>query len=225
MKSILSFVLTVVLLFSLSGCNNQQSEDEKVKDLSLSESVFTTEKEKEFDTSSLDFELVTSSLEKPASLGEWSLTEISDSLVCFRIADVNTDSNTVSAALKTLNEGYAEIYNLSAYDLGDDLEFAVATYEIYIPEDYLYDSVSSPKLNLLPADGGAVMKYDGRETVLYGDMMFPMERTVSCEPGETVVMHSLFIRQKSSVNYVISNSTVRNTDADEGKYLFWYTEV
>ena len=224
MKRILTLLLIFVLALSVSGCKGKTEEEKKVEDLSLADPVVTTEKEKEFDASNLDFELVVSSEKEPASIGEWVLTKVSDSFVCFRITEVDTDSKAVASALETLGEGRSKIYNLSEYDLGDDLEFAIVTYEIYVPDDYLGESVSSPKLKLLPPDGGMVMKYDNRETVLYGDMTFPIEKTVPCKPGDTVTMHSLFIRQKSSVNYVISNYTARNAQDVGEEYMFWYTE-
>lgn len=157
---------------------------------------------------------VDGTVEQPAQVGEWLRTTVysteddADHIIYYRFTGVDDDPSSIQAAIDAYNNSDSIYYidELDAED-ADDMEYVMASYEIYIPEDVPlgeYGTSAPPYLyfSLYGTDGGSIEANGYVYIGLIGEDI-TVEAPDSLFPGDSMTGVFLFAAPQNVSEFLI----------------------
>ncbi len=230
MKKRVSFILVYLMIFILSACGRQKTEETlqqkntniaNVSKKGKKETSDDGEKESP-DPSALT---VAASVASPANIGDWvetrrySRADHDYHTVYLRITDIIRDPSTVDSVIQTYNQSdhVEKIQPLSQ----ENLEYRIIRYEVMFPEDFPQTesgiTFADMSFYIRTMSGEDYISTDEDESssdlsAVYDISHIPDD--VSLMPGDTFSDGTaLFVMQKDSDGYLIENTYYMNQQA------------
>ena len=222
MKKLLPFILICLISFSLTACSSAKPAQ---TDHSKSDTKDSSEKAKKenFKNSSLAHKAVASTLQAPASVGEWVDTKRYSAIdhkyhtVYLKIKDIVRDPSEVDAVITSYNE--SEHVNKFPPVTQENLQYCLLKYEVMFPQNFPQSetgiSFSDINFKIRTPDGEDYTTVD--ETPINLSAVYD----ISEPPKENELFSgdiysdglAVFMLPKNSGNYLIQNDYYLNQEA------------
>ncbi len=230
MKKRISFILVCLMIFILSACGRQKTQETLQQKSTNSTTVSKKGKKDSSDDEgkeSLDPSAltVTASVASPANIGDWvetkrySRADHDYHTVYLRITDIIKDTSAVDSVIQTYNQAdHTEKFQQPEQE---NLEYRIIKYEVMFPEDFPQTesgiTFADMSFHIRTISGEDYIFIDGNESSSNLSAVYDISHipdNVKLTPGDTFSDGAaLFAMQKDSDSYLIENSYYINQQA------------